>query len=307
MYKIKQTPEDFVVKEIIDLWLDKNGKYFYYLLKKKNYNTLRAIGHIKAKVKYAGNKDKKAVTEQFISVNKKIKNIRLKNLELKFIGRGNEPISLGSHKGNYFEIVARNLNKNTKIEKKGKILNYFGKQRFGKDNVEIGRNIIKRNFKEAVGLIIKSNPRIKDYLQERDYIGALRKIPLHLLKLYIHAYQSYLFNEAIKKIKTNKNLKIPLIGFEFELNDIKNKELKNVIIKIMEKEKITPRDFIIREIPELSSEGGYRGLFMEIKDLRTGKLENDELNKNKYKIKLNFKLDKGCYATVAVKELFKSL
>src|SRR3989344_86473 len=110
MYRIKQIPEDFVVKDVIDLKLDKNGKYFYYLLKKRNHNTLRAVEHIKAKVKYAGNKDKRAVTEQFVSTNKKIRNIKLKDLELNFIGRGNEPISLGSHQGNYFEITVRNLN-----------------------------------------------------------------------------------------------------------------------------------------------------------------------------------------------------
>ena len=46
MYKIKQIPEDFQVKELIKLNLKKQGKYKCYLLKKKNYNTLDAINII---------------------------------------------------------------------------------------------------------------------------------------------------------------------------------------------------------------------------------------------------------------------
>ena len=74
MYKIKQIPEDFIVKEINDIILNNDGKYSYFLLKKKNYNTLNAIKAIAKKLKinekdigFAGNKDKEAVTKQTIS------------------------------------------------------------------------------------------------------------------------------------------------------------------------------------------------------------------------------------------------
>ena len=37
MYKIKQIPEDFVVKEIKKLKFKDKGSYSYYLLKKRDY------------------------------------------------------------------------------------------------------------------------------------------------------------------------------------------------------------------------------------------------------------------------------
>src|SRR3989338_6162306 len=99
MCKIKQIPEDFIVKEINDIKFDDNGIYSYFLLKKRNYNTLRAIKIISEKLKipeknigFAGSKDKNAVTEQIISIkngNKNIENIGFRDIELKVIGKGN--------------------------------------------------------------------------------------------------------------------------------------------------------------------------------------------------------------------------
>jgi hypothetical protein len=40
MYKIKETPEDFVVEELIKLELDDQGQYAYFWLNKKGYTTI---------------------------------------------------------------------------------------------------------------------------------------------------------------------------------------------------------------------------------------------------------------------------
>ena len=92
MYKIKQIPEDFVVKERIKLRFDEKGQYSYFLLKKRNYTTERAVSMVAEKLRvkrkyinYAGNKDKKAVTEQVISVNSSTtKEFRERNMEIKY-------------------------------------------------------------------------------------------------------------------------------------------------------------------------------------------------------------------------------
>ena len=109
MYKIKQIPEDFIVKEISGIKFSYAGKYAYFLLKKKNYNTLRAVQKIAEKlgineknIGFAGNKDKNAVTSQVISIkngNKNIESIKLKDIDLKYLGRGNEEIYIGNLKG----------------------------------------------------------------------------------------------------------------------------------------------------------------------------------------------------------------
>lgn len=339
MYKIKQTPEDFIVKEVNNVKLDDNGDYSYFSLKKRNYNTLKAIKIISEKLRineknigFAGNKDKNAVTEQVISIknsSRGIENINLKDIELKYLGKGNEEIYLGNLAGNEFTITLRNLSKKDiqKIKNKFKkdilMPNYFGPQRFSKSNHLIGKAIIKKDFRKALDLIIQNNSdyndKIKRHLMERknDFIGALRIIPSKLLKLYVHSYQSFLFNETLGQfIKTqkakpnktnnnnkskndNKNIiqKIPIIGFGTEL---KSNNISVITKKIMLEEEIDFRDFIIRQIPELSLEGAERSAFIKIKDFKIIKKEKDELNKNKEKIVVKFSLPKGCYATVLV-------
>src|SRR3989338_10637199 len=367
MYKIKQIPEDFIVREVNELKLDNNGNYSYFLLKKRNYNTLRAIkiiseklriskknsknfsGHKKSQkdffvneksIGFAGNKDKNAVTEQLISIkngNKNIENIGFRDIELKFVGRGNEEVFIGSNKGNEFLITIRNLaNKEIRtIENKlsnNKILmpNFFGPQRFSNNNAEIEKSIIKKDFKKAIKLILEANSdysgEIKRHLEKKpnDFVVALKIMPSKLLKLYIHSYQSFLFNKTLeqyikktintkKLIKNNHNIgnigknnkkaidknigKIPIIGFGTELKD---DGISKITKKIIDEEKINFRDFIIRQIPELSQEGDERNAFIEVKDFKLLKQEKDELNKKKEKIIVKFSLPKGCYATVLI-------
>ena len=91
---IKQFPEDFKVKEIMNLDF-REGHYSYYLLRKKNWNTLDVVERLekflKTKVGFAGNKDKHAVTEQFVSIlnvsKKKVEQFHLHGVSLEFIGK----------------------------------------------------------------------------------------------------------------------------------------------------------------------------------------------------------------------------
>lgn len=330
MYQIKQLPEDFIVNEISNINVQNNGQYAYYILKKTNYTTIDALQILANKFKiplknfgFAGNKDKNAVTEQKISIfrgSKNFENIRLNNIELEYLGNGKEPISLGDLEGNEFIITIRNLDNNElkKIQslknKKLTIPNLYGPQRFSKNNHLVGKAIIKRDFKKAVELILENNgvieDKIKDFLDKNknNYIEAVRLIPLKTRRLFVHSYQSFLFNKIaneclkINKI-TLKNIKIPIIGFGFELNQIKNKELRRICKKIIDEEKINPRDFIINQMPELTSEGSYRDLFFHL-NFKILEINNDELNKNKQKVKINFTLPKSCYATVTVEFIF---
>ena len=288
MYKIKQEASDFIVDEITNLkFLDK-GKYSVFLLKKKDYTTSRAVSVVCKKLRinrkfvgYAGNKDKKAITTQYISIKgSKPISLELKDISLEFKGYLNEPICLGDLYGNSFEIK---VTTSLKLKKLKRIVNYFGEQRFSKNNAEVGKLIVKGDFKKAVEIV--DEKVVQDYLADKpnDFIGALRKIPLKILKLYVHAYQSLLWNKMAEKEKSNK--KIPIIGFGTEPSKIINELLKE--------EKIGLRDFIIRSIPELSSEGSERDLFVDVEDLEVDKGYN-----------LKFKLKKGSYATEVVRQMF---
>ncbi len=312
MYKLKQTPEDFIVKEITNLELRESGDYLVCILKKTNYTTIRAIEQIARTLNknikdigFAGTKDKNAVTEQYISIKntkkEEIERIKLKDIELKAVGYLDKPISLGDLKENEFTITIRNFK--DKLKKQKLMPNLFGEQRFSKNNVEIGKALLKPNFKQALKLILKTNIDYKEQLQEsikekpNDFIKALKLIPIKLLKLYVHSYQSHLWNQTLEEYtKHNKeNIKLPLIGFGTE---IENKKIEKITNKLMEKESITFRSFINRSIPEISLEGGLRDAFVEIKDLKV--LEKDPL-------KISFKLKKGSYATVAIEFLLNPL
>lgn len=300
MYKIKQKPEDFFVKEIINLKTEDGGEYTYFILKKKNYTTLRALQHIAeqtgAQLKrfgFAGTKDKKAVTEQAVSAKgisrEQLEKVKLKDIEIGVVGKGNEPISLGDLEGNYFKIILRDCEKEPK--KLSKFKNYFGEQRFSKNNAEIGKAIVKKNFENAAKLVVENKGDnesvLKEYLQKKpnDYVGALRKMPIKILKMYVHAYQSLLWNRMAEKSGEEE---IPLIGF----GTIPGEKEKNV----MEEEGITTRDFIIKEIPELSSEGDSRKVFAGVKNLKIRKIEEKAFE-------LEFELPKGSYATELVKQM----
>lgn len=362
MYNLKQVPEDFIVKEISNIKLEDNGKYSYFILKKKNYNTLNAIQAISNKlginiknIGFAGNKDKNAVTEQAISIcngNDSMEGMELKDISLKYLGKGNEEIYLGSLKGNEFIVTIRNLTKGEikYIKEKAKnkeiaMPNYFGEQRLSNNNALIGKAIIKSSFKEAAELILKSNSdynkKIEQHLQKQknDFVGALKIIPFKLLKLYIHSYQSLLFNKAleqyIKAIQNNSkktignknkkinenfvNVKIPIIGFATEISgkeiektmkklkifsSIKSMNTFYTIKKVMEEESIGLRDFIVRAIPGLSSEGGERDIFTKVNDFGEISSGKDDLNEGKEKIIVKFSLPKGSYATVLIEYLF---
>lgn len=311
MFKIKTFPEDFIVKETIKLEMG-DGKYSYYLLRKKDYTTMKAVSIIAKKLKlkeigFAGAKDRRAITEQVISIlNGPEKDFELKDINLKFLGKGSDRINLGDNEGNDFEIIVREISK--KPEEKKFIVNYFDKQRFSRNNADIGKALVKGNFKKAVELMGNGEyeKEAREYLKTNpnDYAGALRKISRKILIIFVHAYQSYIWNKTAEEyLKTNhaENIKIPIVGFGTELEGI----IGSIIKKILEAEGIVPRNFIIKQIPELSSEGSERNLVAEIKNLKIGELEDDELNKGMKKVMLKFFLQKGSYATEAIKQIFQ--
>jgi tRNA pseudouridine13 synthase len=328
MYKIKQIPEDFVVEEIPLYEFKDSGEYTYFLLEKKNYNTEKAVQKLskifkisRKKFSYAGNKDKIAVTKQYVSVLGKLKDIDLGDIKIKKVGYGDEPISLGDLKGNKFIITVRNICK--KPKKISFIINYFDEQRFGKNNLEIGLAILRKKFKKAAELIDLAV--VKEHLakNQNDFVGAIKKVPFKILNLYIHAVQSWLWNEVtadyIKQKTKNyseikyrhgkfvfsekriENIETPLIAFDTEFD---NKDIESIYVKILEKNKLTLHNFIIRSIPEITPLGNNRNLIADVKNIKISKLEDDELNKGKKKVLVEFELGKGCYATIVIKKMF---
>jgi len=92
-----------------------------------------------------------------------------------------------------------------------------------------------------------------------------------------------------------ENKQLPLIGF--------GTELSGNAAKILESEKLTTRNFVIKQFPDISSEGTLRAAIAKIAEFEIGSPEDDELNSGMKKMRLSFSLPKGSYATIVVKAL----
>lgn len=317
--KIKELFEDFIVYEVPSITkLKVRGRFTYFVLMKKDYTTISALKLVSKKVKiplkyfgFAGNKDRHAITFQLCSVRfagvQRLKNISLNDIKIIPVGKDDKPIKLGDLKGNYFKITVRDLDREIRVEEKD-VPNFFDEQRFGKEgiNICIGKLLVKKQFCDAASLI--KNKELAKHLEKypKDCIGALRKIPYQLLKLYVHAYQSWLWNECAKRViekGTEMDIMVPIIGFGIELERYPDL-IKKVVKKRMKEDSITMRDFVFHQIPELSASGNDRKLFVRPKII-SYKYAADELHKGKKKLTIKFFLPKGSYATNVIKFLLE--
>jgi tRNA pseudouridine13 synthase len=317
MYLIKAVPEDFVVIETGSPQPNGSGPYAYFVLQKRDWNTLEALEAIAAKTKsvlknygWAGNKDKQAITTQVCSAKnvgkEQLEKLSLQGITITYLGQGGRPVSLGTHGGNEFTITVRNLEQQPIL--KSQFINLFGGQRFSSHNVAIGRAIVKKKYDVVIDHLLHDTGRsnmLRDALEKHptDTLGALRHIPHNLLLLFIHAYQSQLWNVAAQHLAEQKapQQPLPIIGFGTTEQDL----LKHpILIEQMKAEAITTRDFILRQLPSLSSEGGNRELYATAHGLSVGEPQDDELNEGKKKVIVKFTLDKGSYATEFIRQSF---
>ena len=334
--QIKEKPEDFIVKENIALDIvPQPHKYAIYSLTKRQTNTIQAIdiltkklGLQKRDIGFAGIKDKHAITTQYISLPNlpktsldKVLACNSDFLTLEFLGYAPRSIGTDILVGNTFTLRVTDIRPHPCTH----VINYFGEQRFSIDNAQIGKFLVQRNFKEAASRIAGSakthnEKLVSAHLHEHpnDYIGALRTLPRQTATLFVHAYQSLLWNRTIARLlnlesesKSDNYIaiprdwndsylaqlpeKIPLIGFFYEPKDW-SPIVQEQISAIMQAEGISPRDFIIRQWGEIAEIGAIRATCISLTDL-----ELTELGANEWRIA--FSLPKGSYATVALRFL----
>ncbi len=311
--KIKQLPEDFLVKELSTVVFQEKGKFKYFLLQKKNRTTLGVLQMLAVRFNttlkmlgYAGNKDKVAITEQVCSAKgvsrEAIERVDIPDVQLTYLGAGDKPISLGDLSGNQFTITVRDIDELPSVKEKSNsgFINYFGEQRFSTDNAVVGKALVKKDFKTAAEILSKDNASVRESLASlpTDFLRAIKTVPLRILQLYVHSYQSDLWNKAVQQcLLKHKLTQLSLPGFAMEREEC--------IDAIMKQESVSERDFVIPQFPELSAEGGMRDLFVKVQDFTMGKLEADELNPGRKKAVLQFTLGKGSYATEVVRQLFE--
>ncbi len=343
-YRIKQTPEDFVVRERLDLPLGP-GRYAYYRLTKRGWTTQAAADQVARAfrkrprfINFSGNKDKHALTEQYISIlHGPRRGLELQggDIRLEYLGQGRERLNLGTSSGNDFEITVRNLPEGFKSRALSHFPNYFDEQRFGMNlnNHLVGKFLILKDFGKACELVPETRERLEK--STRDYVGALRSLPRRTLRIYAHAYQSWLWNriacsclegiiarpspaqpsregkvshrmiswplgELVIPEKPVKNTRIPVLGYDSEIP----RGLKKTIQDILKQEGISLEDFRVKQFPEFDLAGDYRDLMVEPQGLDIRPLWDDELNPGKKACLVRFSLQSGSYATMVIRAIF---
>ncbi len=191
--KLKVRPEDFVVKELIDLPLTKKGQYTILRLHKRYWNTLDVIDFVARKLSIskksfsrAGLKDRYSLSTQYLSFWGKFSEpIREKNFTLIPIGRAHARITARNIIGNSFSITLRSLHedeirsilKNYDEVKKYGLPNYFDEQRFGSARHRKGffaKELMLRHYSGALKLVL-CHPYKEDNKDERRFKNLCRE------------------------------------------------------------------------------------------------------------------------------------
>ena len=234
---------------------------------------------------------------------------------------------------------------------KGAVMTFLCKEISGDGN-EIGASF-RKDLEDSLDFVsaLKNFPRGLYYerimlrhlsKRPRDFINALRRLPKSLLKMFIHAYQSYLFNEYLsRRIEENLSFTEPMegdliigrvvqkihhenicvykgkIGSHFDTRilaplagyKIKFPEGKSgeILQEILEREDISLTDFKIGKMPDISSKGNYREILMVMeKPVLIHKIEQLEANPPRTLLLIDFSLKSGQFATVFLRELMKT-
>ena len=256
--KIKSDPSFFKVTEVIDLpEFHEDGSYLIILVEKTNWDTINfarvlsnRLGISQKRIEYSGTKDKRAKTLQFYSIKRvddgmiqRLKELSIKDAEIKVLGKTRRGLKLGDLLGNFFEIRITEIDggeeeiSSTVEELKGKgTPNFFGLQRFGTIRYithEVGLHLLRREYEEAFWTYVAKpfeleNEEVREVREElwetRDAKFGLRELPSYLryernllqklqeglneekalltlpknLKLmFVHAYQSWIFNRTL--------------------------------------------------------------------------------------------------------------
>lgn len=357
---LKQKPEDFVVIEVPrfefqtdNLQNEELKKGTIALLIKRDISFYDAKRKLEKyfKFSYNGIKDKKAVTYQFIEINKLKKTInkigedenieignpqKVENL-LNFISKSKNtsqnhisfdelyvpnkqieiiPFSFGENEiypgnliKNYFIINSKlgndiledvNLKSGTH---NFNLINYFDEQRFSKNNVEVAKSILKRDYDTALE-ILKKDLDVKNINDLNGYKD--------LIKLILNSYQSYIFNKGVSSLVENsvgnvlindKEYKIgdiseisffPLIGYDSR-RKVRKTKYEDLIYDLLEEDSINFRSFVIKELKNLSMDHSKRKIFIDT---------SVKVSKDCDFYRFNFFLEKGSYATMLIKQIF---
>jgi tRNA pseudouridine13 synthase len=133
-----------------------------------------------------------------------------------------------------------------------------------------------------------------------DYAGALQRLPRELQLMFVHAYQSFIFNRSLSEYILSGRFveRLPLVGFETVPDSVTQ--------VVLDAEGVSPADFRVKGVPRLGSRGSLRECFDFARNFELVGVSEDELNGGSCSLVLRFSLSAGSYATVFLREFMKN-
>lgn len=255
------------------------------------------------------------------------------------------------------------------IKKRG-FINYFDDQRFGSYDPKqgfIGEKIIKEHYNGALKIYLTHiYPEDKKETKERkrlifenwgkwqeclklaktrmekfifkhlmespkDYLAVLRKIPKEDMSMFFAAYQSFLWNEIVRRLlfsvlkedeilihrgvagdyiffdmieeKSWKYLKVLVIPTASSKAKMPDKIVDKVYHEILNERGVKPSMFNLRKLRQAFFKSVGRNVLVIPEEFEY-KIEDDEVYEGKRKLFLQFSLPRGSYATMVIKRVF---
>jgi tRNA pseudouridine13 synthase len=149
-------------------------------------------------------------------------------------------------------------------------------------------------------------------LTDESYKKILLSLPKPLSRMFIHAYQSFLFNKAVSersKLGLNKYVEgdiiidneehevhpsAPLFGSKMPIAGGVVGEIER---EILDHENLKLEDFKVTKMPKLGSHGLRRAIRFKVWDIEVKNTDDG--------IMVEFSIPKGCYATAVLREIMK--
>ncbi len=327
--RLRERPSDFVVDEVLGgvrasealrREVGGNGRYLLLVGARIGMDTPSLARLISKKyggrVRYSGLKDKRSVAFQYFTVDGRRKfTLRRRGLLIKPVGRRARHIRRGEADGNLFIVTVRGVKE---LEVPEKFPNFFSYQRFGLSrpyNHEIGRALVKRELREAAEMMVRQ--RHLASLPERIDLQTLSsRVGRDVIRLYVHSYQSYLFNVLLSK-RIEEDMLSPEEG-DYVLRDgwilahpekgdlllplpggftkLRGGWLQDSLDSLLRDEGVSLEDFLFKEVPEVSGFGDFRKALESPRGVKVYVREG---------VTLTFFLESGSYATSLLREAIK--
>jgi len=334
----KKHCDDFCVDEILGFEFSNEGDHVCLQIKKENLTTFdvcqklaRAFSVSADHVSYAGVKDRRGICSQWFSVkvpgiaDSKLEKLAFDGVEVLAVHRNSRKIKIGSHQGNRFKILLREVTgeidqfqeRALLISQQG-IPNYFGQQRFGHDmaNVHSALELMSgsRTDRANRGKRAAAHKRF----QRGMLISAARAYVFnHILSRRVDdkSWCRYIEGDVLNLDGTNRYFSVTedqpwddSLQNRLQAHDIHPTGLLPGIIEAKDKyvasgqaqalENVICEDFspLIHGLEKLSVAAGRRTLRVLPRDFSCNTVDNNSLE-------LQFTLSRGSYATSVLREL----